>query len=90
MKCTLAEALLIRKDLQAKIKRMETLDSAQLFETNVRRVNVTDSVDEVTASVSKVTWEEFQKEYNTLAKELRLVDAVIQRTNWETEVTIPE
>ena len=90
MQITLAEALLRRKELQQKVDQLSQLKGAKWFETKVQRVQVTESIDNVAAEVAKVPIESMTASYDWHAKQLRLVDAVIQRTNWETQVEIAE
>ena len=82
----LAECLLRRKELQQKIDRIGTIMVKDLFEVKVKRVNVTDSVDDLTASVPKLELNQVTREYDHYAKQLRLIDAAIQQCNWTTEV----
>lgn len=84
----LAEALLRRKELQQKVDQIKAISVPGLFEVKVKRINVTDSVDDVTASVPKVTLAEITKEYDYYAQQLRLVDAAIQHANWTAEVEV--
>lgn len=88
MKIKLAEALLRRKELQDKLITLKQIDQKGLFELRVKRVNVTESVDEVTANVPKITAAEVTKAYDWHAKQLRLIDASIQQANWTTEVEV--
>lgn len=82
----LAECLLRRKELHDKLERMSSIRTRDMFENRVKRVKVTDSVDEVIADVPKMTFAQFDAEYNFYSKQLRLVDAAIQQINWTAEV----
>lgn len=84
----LAEALLRRKELQGRLDRMGPIRQQDLYEVRVKRVQVTDSIDEVTAGVPKMTYAQFDQEYSHYAKQLRLIDAAIQRTNWTADVEV--
>lgn len=84
----LAEALLRRKELQQRLDRMGKIHDKDLFEIKIRRVKVEAGTDEVTAGVPKMTYAEFDAEYNYYAKALRQVDAVIQQANWNTAVEV--
>lgn len=86
----LAEALLRRKELQDIIARMGAIQQKELFEVKAKRVNVTENIDDVTAMVPKITWDEFDAAYNFHAKRLRQIDAAIQQANWTTEIDVPE
>jgi len=82
----LAECLLRRKELQQKIDRIEPLRNADLYVVKVKRINVIDSVDDITASVPKMELNQVTREYDHYAKQLRLIDAAIQQCNWTTLV----
>ena len=82
----LQEALLRRKELQAKVAQLATLKQADVFELKVKRVNVTDNVDEVTATVPKLTASQVTAEHDFYAKRLRLLDGLIQQANWTTVI----
>jgi len=80
----LAEALLRRKELTQKLATITSIKQSALFEVRVKRINVTDNVDEVTANVPKLELNQVTAEFDFYAKRLRLIDAVIQKANWET------
>lgn len=82
----LAECLLRRKELQDKLSRMDQIRQRDLYEVRVKRIKVTDAIDEVTANVPKLTYAQFDAEYSHYARQLRLVDAAIQQVNWTAEV----
>lgn len=84
----LAEALLRRKELQEKLDRIGSIKRQELYEVKCRRINVTESLDDITAEVPKLTLTEVTAEYDHYAKQLRLIDGAIQQTNWTTEVTV--
>jgi hypothetical protein len=88
MKIALAEALLRRKELQEKKVQLEKIKQSDLFEVKAQRRSVTDSIDDIVAQVPKVTLAQVTHEYDWVAKRLRLVDGIIQRTNWETQVEV--
>lgn len=88
MKIKLAEALLRRKELSDKVTQLQRVDGSALYETRVRRIRVTDSVDDVTADVPKLTASQVTKEYDWHARQLRLVDAAIQQANWITDIEV--
>ncbi|MHC4616453.1 MAG: hypothetical protein ACYTEQ_01735 [Planctomycetota bacterium] len=90
-KLALAELLLRRKELAMKVEGLQYFkNTKELFEVRVKRVNVTDSVDDVTASVPKLTASQVTAEYDHYASRLRRVDALIQRANWETLVAMDD
>lgn len=85
----IAEALVLRKHLEAKVKQLEPLKvngDNGLFELKTERVKISDEVDEVKLQVPKVTISDITKEYNTYSKALRELDTAIQKANWECEV----
>lgn len=89
----IAEALLLRKQLEQKVEQLKPikqLGENSLFETKVKRVNVTEAVDEITFNVPKVELKEITKEYDYYASELRKLDASIQKANWEFDVDYKE
>jgi len=86
----LQHALLRRKELQNKLDRMKTIAIKDLFETKVVRKNVTESVDDVTATVAKLTYSEFNEEWDYYSAQLRKIDAAIQQANWETQCKADE
>lgn len=86
----LAQLLLRRKELQEKVQQLRTINQSKLFEPVVRRVNVTDSLDDVTAQIPLLTAAQVTKEFDMYASSLRQVDAAIQQANWDTDVTVPD
>lgn len=86
MSIKLAEALLRRKELQEKLNRIGPVKEAQVYEVKAKRVRVTDDLDDLIASVPKLTLSQVTSEYDHYAKQLRLVDAAIQQANWTTEM----
>lgn len=88
MKIKLAEALLRRKELQEKCDHLRRIDQSALYEVKARRVKVTDNLDDLVAEVPKLTASQVTREYDFYAKQLRLVDGIIQQTNWTTEMDV--
>jgi len=84
---TLAECLLRRKELQDKLDGLDTIKRQDLFEVKVKRMKVSDSIDDVTITIPKLQYNQVVQEYNYCASQLRKVDAHIQRTNWTTELS---
>lgn len=85
----IAQALLLRKQLERKVAQLEPIKQVGdqgLFETKVKRVNVTDQMDEVSIQVPKVTFAEVTAEYDKYASALRKLDAAVQKANWEFDV----
>ena len=90
MKIKLAEALLRRKELQHKVDVLSKIKDTDLFEVRAKRVNVTESLDDIVAQVPKLTASQVTEEFDWHARQLRLVDAAIQQANWTTELDVGE
>lgn len=90
MKVKLAEALLRRKELAAKVVVLSTIKKEALFEVKAQRKNVTENLDDVIAMVPKLTASQVTAEYDWHARQLRLVDAAIQQINWTAEVELAD
>ena len=88
MKITLAEALLRRKELSGKVAILTTIKKADVFELKTQRVKAHEGIDEVTATVPKLTASQVTAEHDFAARQLRLIDAVIQNTNWTTMIEV--
>tara|TARA_R100001163_G_C4997272_1_gene147735 strand:- start:416 stop:736 length:321 start_codon:yes stop_codon:yes gene_type:complete len=84
----LAELLIRRNDLKDKLERVKPLTNRDLYGQKVQRISVSDSVDEVTVQVPRLSYDEIDGNWNHISRQLRKVDALIQRTNWETQVAI--
>lgn len=84
----LAEALLLRKELQAKVDRLKAIDTKSMFETKTGRSACTDGFNDLIAEVSQISFQQFTHCYDWHAKQLRLVDAAIQQANWTSEVDV--
>ena len=82
----LAECLLRRKELQQKVEQCDKFKGQDLYEVKAKRVKVTDDVEDFVASVPKLTLKEVTAEYDFYAKQLRYIDAAIQRMNWTVDV----
>lgn len=81
----LAEALVLRKHLEAKVKQLEPLKvngEKGLFELKTQRTKVSEEIDEVTLQIPKIELKELTKEYDTYSKALRELDTAIQKANW--------
>lgn len=84
-----AEGLVLRKHLEAKVKQLEPIKMAGdngAFELKTERVKISEEVDEVKLQIPKLDAKEITKEYNLYSKALRELDTAIQRANWENEV----
>ena len=89
MKIKLAEALLRRKELQEKVDRLRPINSKDLFETKTGRSPVSEGFNDIIAEVSKISFQQFTHCFDTHARALREVDAMIQQANWTCEVDVP-
>ena len=85
----LAEALLLRKEYQAKVNQLLPIKTGDVFEVKAKRINVTDNVDDVVLQVPLLSVSQVTEEYDWYAKRLRQVDAAIQQANWTTEIQVP-
>lgn len=83
---TLAECLLRRKELQDKLQGLSNIKAQDIYEVHVVRRKAHEGIDDVTAKVPKLEFNQVVAEYNWVASQLRKIDAIIQRTNWNTEV----
>ena len=88
MKVKLAEALLRRKELNEKVDQLKQINKDNLFVTKAKRVKVTEDIDDVIASVPKITLAQVAAGFDWYSKQLRLVDAAIQQANWVTEIEV--
>lgn len=88
MKIKLAEALGRRKELQNKVDQLKAINAEKLYKIEVNRQKVTDDVDDIVARVPKVSFTQITHDYDWHAKQLRLIDAVIQQANWSTEIDV--
>lgn len=84
----IAELLLRRKELAIKLQAVTNLKAqvSNIFEQRVKRVKVTDSIDEVVADVPKLELKQFTAELDFYNRQFRQLDALIQQANWQTEV----
>jgi len=89
MQIKLAEALLRRKELAEKINIVRQIKDAQLiYQIRNKRINVTENTDNLDVDFPKLTLSQVTAEYDFVAKQLRLVDALIQQANWTTSLEV--
>jgi len=86
----LAEALLRRKELQGKVDQLKQIKDKDLFDVRARRQAVAEGIDDIVAQVPKLTASQVTAEFDFYARQLRLVDAVIQQANWTTEIAVQD
>jgi hypothetical protein len=87
---TLAEALLRRKELTEKVAHLKQINQEGLFEVQVKRGRVTDSMEDLVAKVPKISLQQVTAAYDWHARRLRLIDAIIQQANWNTQVELKD
>jgi hypothetical protein len=88
MNIKLAEALLRRKELTGKVTILAQIKQSNVFELKTTRKQVHEGIDDIVAQVPKLTASQVTAEFDWHARQLRLIDAAIQQTNWTTEVEI--
>ncbi len=89
----IAEGLLLRKHLEAKVKQLEPLKiqgEKGLFEVQTKRTNINENVDEVSMQIPKITLKDVTEEFDHYASELRKLDTAIQKANWEFDLDFKE
>jgi hypothetical protein len=89
-KIKLADALLRRKELQAKVKQVDAFKAKDVFEIKVQRTKAHEGIDDVIANIPKLTLAQVTAEYDYYARALRQIDSVIQHANWNVEVDVPD
>jgi hypothetical protein len=86
-KIKLAEALLRRKELQAKVEILNKFKNNDLYyEIRHQRIKVTDGMDDLNLDVPKLTASQVTAEYDHYARALRMIDSAIQQANWISEI----
>ena len=89
MDIKLAEALLRRKELSEKLSVLRHFKDNQLFyEIRGQRVKVMEGLEDVNANYPKLNASQVTAEFDFVAKQLRLVDALIQQANWTTVLEV--
>lgn len=87
----IAEALVLRKHLEAKVKQLEPIKQVGdngAFELKTERVKISEEVDEVKFQIPKVDMKDITAEYDRYSKALRELDTAIQKANWQYEVDV--
>lgn len=89
MDIKLAEALLRRKELAEKLNIVRQIKDAQLiYQVRNKRIQVTEQVESLDVDYPKLTLSQVTAEYDFVAKQLRLIDALIQQANWTTVLEV--
>lgn len=86
----LAEALLRRKELAAKVQITSQVKTANLYQEKIQRVRVTEGLDDITATVPKLLLAQVTHENDFYASQLRKIDAAIQQTNWTAKLEVDD
>ena len=89
----IAQALLLRKQLQEKVSQLGPVKKAGedgLFETKLKRMKVSEDVDQLEFIVPRITMDDVTKTYDVYASALRKLDASIQQANWLYDVEFKE
>lgn len=85
----LAEALVLRKHLDAKVQQLKPirdLGERGVFELKIERVKVSDEIDEAKIQIPKLKLADVTAEFDKYSKALRQLDTAIQQTNWTAEL----
>lgn len=89
----IAEALLLRKQLEAKVRQLEPLKiqgDNGVYQLEIQRVKASEEVDEAKIKIPRLKPEDITKEYDHYATELRKIDTAIQKANWAFDVDYKE
>lgn len=89
----IAEGLLLRKQLEAKVKQLEPLKlngESGVYRDEVQRVKISEEIDEARIKVARIDIKSVTKEYDHYSSELRKLDAAIQAANWKFELDYKE
>ena len=87
----IAEALVLRKHLDEKVKQLAPLKTAGdngVFELKTERVNINENIDEVKLQVPKLQLKDITAEYDKYSKALRELDTAIQKANWTFDIDV--
>lgn len=89
MDIKLAEALLRRKELAEKLNIVRQIKDTQLiYQIRNKRIQVTEQIESLDVDFPKLELSQVTAEYDFIAKQLRLVDALIQQANWTTVLPV--
>jgi hypothetical protein len=89
MDIKLAEALLRRKELAEKLNMVRQIKDTQLiYQVRNKRIQVTEQIESLDVDFPKLTLSQVTAEFDFVAKQLRLVDALIQQANWTTTLEV--
>lgn len=85
----IAEGLILRKQFADKVQQLapiKQMGEQGLFDVKTKRVNISDTIDDVTLQVPRLTLADVTKEYDYYASELRKLDGAIQKANWQFDI----
>jgi hypothetical protein len=85
----IAEGLILRKQFADKVQQLtpiKQMGEQGLFDVKTKRVNISDTIDDVTLQVPRLTLADVTKEYDYFASELRKLDGAIQKANWTADI----
>jgi hypothetical protein len=89
MDIKLAEALLRRKELAEKLNVLRHFkDNHAFYEVRGQRVKVTEGLEDINVNYPKLEASQVTAEFDYVAKQLRLVDALVQQANWTTVLQV--
>ena len=89
MDIKLADALLRRKELNEKMAVLRHFKDNQVFYIiRGSRVPVEKGIEELNMDIPKLELSQVTAEFDYVARQLRLIDAVIQQANWTTVLTV--
>lgn len=89
MEIKLAEGLLRRKELADKLTVLRHFkDNQAFYEVRGQRVKVTEGLEDINVNYPKLDISQVTAEFDFVAKQLRLVDALIQQANWTTVLEV--
>jgi hypothetical protein len=86
----LAEALLRRKELNDRVAVAKAIDESDIKTMVLSRKRLSDDIDDIQALVPTVSYVEVAAAHSYYARNLRLIDAVIQQANWTCEVEVAD
>jgi len=89
----IAEALLLRKQLEAKVQQLQPIrdiGEKGIFELKTQRVNINEQTDEVKFQIPRLSLADVTATYDHYASELRKLDGAIQQANWAFDVDYKE
>ena len=91
MKIKLAEALLRRKELAGLVETRKAIKEKDLYDLKIRyEYDEEGNLDDIVAAVPKLALSQVTQEHDFYAKQLRMIDALIQQTNWTAEIDTGE